>query len=225
MRPNPWMQMIPFSSSIPAAARANPKASSIPRQDISSTARRVLNGSSTTIRRGLLVHGGTQLDHRPHLWPLRTPLCGSHRPHDGRSPYHPRPDRPWEMIDKHRVNLLYTTPAFLRSCMRERIEWVRRHELSSLRILGSVGEPIGPKAWMWYYTDVGRERCPIVDTWWQTETGANLITPLPGATPLKPGSAALPFFGVEPVILRENGTECEGQRRRGTSSSGDPGRA
>jgi acetyl-CoA synthetase len=125
------------------------------------------------------------------------------------SPYYPRPDRLWEMIEKYRVNLFYTTPAVLRFCMRERIEWLQRHDLSSLRLLGSVGEPIGSKAWMWYHTHVGMERCPIVDTWWQTETGGILITPLPGATSLKPGSAGLPFFGVEPAILREDGTECE----------------
>jgi acetyl-CoA synthetase len=122
---------------------------------------------------------------------------------------HPKPDRPWEIIDKHRVNIFYTTPAVLRSCMKERDEWVTRHDVSSLRILGSVGEPIHPHIWMWYYTIVGKERCPIVDTWWQTETGAILIAPFPGATPLKPGSATLPFFGVEPAILREDGTECE----------------
>jgi acetyl-CoA synthetase len=120
-----------------------------------------------------------------------------------------RPDRRWEIIDKHRVNIFYTTPAVLRSCMRERDEVVYSHDLSSLRILGSVGEPINPQTWMWFYTVVGKERCPIVDTWWQTETGGILITPLPGATPLKPGSAALPFFGVEPAILREDGTESE----------------
>ncbi len=122
---------------------------------------------------------------------------------------HPKPDRPWEIIDKHRVNIFYTTPAVLRSCMKEKDEWVTRHDLSSLRILGSVGEPINPQIWMWYHTTVGRERCPIVDTWWQTETGAILIAPFPGATPLKPGSATFPFFGVEPAILREDGTECE----------------
>ena len=122
---------------------------------------------------------------------------------------HPKPDRPWEIIDKHRVNIFYTTPAVLRSCMKEKDEWVTRHDLSSLRILGSVGEPINPQTWMWYHTTVGRERCPIVDTWWQTETGAILIAPFPGATPLKPGSATFPFFGVEPAILREDGTECE----------------
>jgi acetyl-CoA synthetase len=122
---------------------------------------------------------------------------------------HPRPDRPWEVIDRHKVNLFYTTPAFLRSCLKERDEWVYGHDLSSLRILGSVGEPIHPQVWMWYYTVVGRERCPIVDTWWQTETGAILIAPLPGATPLKPSSATLPFFGVDPAVLRDDGSECE----------------
>ena len=122
---------------------------------------------------------------------------------------YPGPDRAWKVIDKHQVNLFYTTPTFLRSCMKERNEWVHGHDLKSLRILGSVGEPIHPRVWMWYYTVVGRERCPIVDTWWQTETGAILIAPLPGATPLKPSSATLPFFGVDPAILRDDGSECE----------------
>jgi len=121
----------------------------------------------------------------------------------------PEPDRPWEIIDKYRVNIFYTTPAVLRSCMQHGDEWVTRHDLSSLRILGSVGEPINPQTWMWFYTVVGKEKCPVLDTWWQTETGGIMITPLPGATPLKPGSAAVPFFGVEPAILREDGTESE----------------
>jgi acetyl-CoA synthetase len=125
------------------------------------------------------------------------------------APYYPKPDRLWEIIEKVRVNIFYTTPAVLRFCMRERVEWVQRHDLSSLRLLGSVGEPIGPKTWKWYFTHVGMERCPIVDTWWQTETGGILIAPLPGAVTLKPGSVGLPFFGVEPAILREDGTECE----------------
>lgn len=122
---------------------------------------------------------------------------------------YPTPDRFWEIVEKHKVNIFYTTPAVLRSCMREGEGWVEKHDLSSLRVLGSVGEPISPEAWIWYYRVVGKEKCPIVDTWWQTETGGILITPLPGATPLKPGSAALPFFGAEPAILREDGTECE----------------
>jgi acetyl-CoA synthetase len=125
------------------------------------------------------------------------------------SPHDPKPDRLWEVIERNRVSIFYTTPAVLRVGMRERVEWIQMHDLSSLRVLGSVGEPIGPEMWMWYYTHVGMERCPIVDTWWQTETGGILITPFPGAIPLKPGSAALPFFGNEPAILREDGSECE----------------
>ena len=123
-------------------------------------------------------------------------------------PHYPKPDRLWEVVEKYRVNILYTTPDVLRSSIREGEDWVRRHDLSSLRILGSVGEPINPDVWRWYYRVVGKERCPVVDTWWQTETGGIMITPLPGATPLKPGSAGLPFFGVEPLILRDDGTEC-----------------
>lgn len=124
-------------------------------------------------------------------------------------PNYPKPDRFWDIVEKYRVNIFYTAPTALRACMREGDEWVKRHDLSSLRVLGSVGEPINPEAWIWYYQVVGGQRCPIVDTWWQTETGGILITPLPGAVPLKPGSASLPFFGVEPTILREDGTECE----------------
>ena len=124
-------------------------------------------------------------------------------------PTYPKPDRYWEIIDKHKVNIFYTNPAVLRSSMKEGDEWVEKHGLRSLRILGSVGEPINPETWMWYHKTVGKGDVPIVDTWWQTETGGIMISPLPGATPLKPGSATLPFFGAEPVILREDGTECE----------------
>jgi acetyl-CoA synthetase len=128
--------------------------------------------------------------------------------YEGASGY-PHPDRFWEIVEKHKVNIFYTTPAVLRFAMKEGEEWVLKHDLTSLRILGSVGEPIDPETWMWYHQAVGKGRCPIVDTWWQTETGGIMITPLPGAMPLKPGSTALPFFGVEPAILREDGAECE----------------
>jgi acetyl-CoA synthetase len=124
-------------------------------------------------------------------------------------PTYPHPDRFWDIVEKYQVNIFYTAPTALRSIMREGDDWPNKHDLSSLRVLGSVGEPINPEAWMWYYNVVGKERCPIVDTWWQTETGGILITPLPGATPLKPGSATLPFPGVEPVVLRENGSVAE----------------
>jgi acetyl-CoA synthetase len=121
-------------------------------------------------------------------------------------PNYPHPDRFWEIVEKYRVNIFYTAPTALRSIMREGDEWPAKHDLSSLRILGSVGEPINPEAWMWYYNVIGKGKCPIVDTWWQTETGGALITPLPGATPTKPGSASLPFPGIVPAILRENGS-------------------
>ncbi|MFC2070052.1 acetate--CoA ligase [Chloroflexota bacterium] len=124
-------------------------------------------------------------------------------------PNYPRPDRFWEIVEKYQVNIFYTAPTALRSMMREGDEWPNRHDMSSLRILGSVGEPINPEAWMWYYNVIGKGRCPIVDTWWQTETGGILIAPLPGAVPLKPGSATLPFPGIEPAIYREDGTEAE----------------
>ena len=102
---------------------------------------------------------------------------------------------------KHSVNQFYTAPTAIRLLMGQSDELVTRHDLSSLKLLGTVGEPINPEAWHWYNETVGKGRCPIVDTWWQTETGGHLITPLPGATPLKPGSATTPFFGVQPVLL------------------------
>ena len=124
-------------------------------------------------------------------------------------PTYPHPDRFWEIVEKHQVNILYTAPTALRAIMREGDEWPNKHDLSSLRILGTVGEPINPEAWMWYYNVIGKGKRPIVDTWWQTETGATLISPLPGATPLKPGSATLPFPGIELAILRENGSTVD----------------
>ncbi|MBI4196442.1 MAG: acetate--CoA ligase [Deltaproteobacteria bacterium] len=124
-------------------------------------------------------------------------------------PNYPHPDRFWEIIERYKVNTFYTAPTAIRALMREGDDWPKRHDLSSLKILGTVGEPINPEAWIWYYEKIGGRRCPVVDTWWQTETGGILITPLPGAMPTKPGSASLPFFGVEPAVLREDGTECE----------------
>ncbi len=121
-------------------------------------------------------------------------------------PTFPEPDRFWEIVDKHQVNIFYTAPTAIRALMKEGEKWVEKHDLSSLRVLGSVGEPINPEAWMWYYTHVGKSRVPVVDTWWQTETGGILITPLPGAHTLKPGSASKPFFGVVPRVVKENGT-------------------
>jgi len=123
-------------------------------------------------------------------------------------PTYPAADRFWKIVEKFGVNVFYTAPTVIRALMREGEDWPDKHDLSSLRLLGSVGEPINPEAWMWYHRVIGKEKCPIVDTWWQTETGGILITPLPGAIPTKPGSATLPFPGVEPVILRENGTEA-----------------
>lgn len=121
-------------------------------------------------------------------------------------PTYPNPGRYWEIVEKHRVNIFYTAPTAIRALMREGEQWPYKYDLSSLRILGSVGEPINPEAWIWYYKHVGRERCPIVDTWWQTETGGFMITPLPGAMTLKPGSATRPFFGIVPKVLKEDGS-------------------
>jgi len=121
-------------------------------------------------------------------------------------PTFPHPDRFWSIVEKYGVNIFYTAPTAIRAVMREGDEWPNKHDLSSLRVLGSVGEPINPEAWMWYYNVIGKGRCPIVDTWWQTETGGILISPLPGAIPTKPGSATVPFPGVEPAVLREDGS-------------------
>jgi len=123
-------------------------------------------------------------------------------------PTYPNPDRFWEIIERYRVSIFYTAPTAIRALMKEGEGWVKRRGISSLRILGSVGEPINPEAWRWYYKNIGQERCPIMDTWWQTETGGFLISPLP-ITPLKPGSATFPFPGVLPKVLREDGSECE----------------
>src|SRR5262249_27555110 len=113
-------------------------------------------------------------------------------------------------IDKHKVNIFYTAPTALRALMGQGDQFVKKYSRSTLRILGSVGEPINPEAWEWYYNVVGDGRCPIVDTWWQTETGGILISPLPGARALKPGSATLPLFGVEPALVDDQGRELEG---------------
>ncbi len=121
-------------------------------------------------------------------------------------PTYPDAGRFWDMCDKHKVNQIYTAPTVIRALMRSGEEWPNKYDLSSLRVLGSVGEPINPEAWMWYHKNVGRSKLPIVDTWWQTETGGILITPLPGAMTLKPGSANKPFFGVIPKIVKQDGS-------------------
>ncbi len=126
-------------------------------------------------------------------------------------PTYPNASRCWEICDKHQVNIFYTAPTAIRALMGQGNDFVTSTSRSSLRILGTVGEPINPEAWEWYHHIVGEERCPIVDTWWQTETGAHMITALPGAIALKPGSATLPFFGVEPVLLDTDGKEIEGE--------------
>ena len=126
-------------------------------------------------------------------------------------PNYPDWGRFWDVVEKHQVNIFYTAPTAIRAIAKEGDDFVNKRDLSSLRLLGTVGEPINPEAWQWYHRVVGKERCPIVDTWWQTETGGILITPLPGATKLKPGSATKPFFGVQPVIVDpQTGTELEG---------------
>ncbi len=117
-------------------------------------------------------------------------------------PTYPEPDRFWQIVDKHKATIFYTAPTVIRSLMKKGEEWVEKHDLSSLRLLGSVGEPINPEAWLWYHKYVGHGKCPLVDTWWQTEGGGILITALPGAWGLKPGSATLPFFGIKAIVLK-----------------------
>ncbi|HKS11206.1 MAG TPA: acetate--CoA ligase [Pyrinomonadaceae bacterium] len=121
------------------------------------------------------------------------------------APNFPEPDRFWTLIEKHRVNIFYTAPTAIRAFIRWGEQWPLKHDLSSLRLLGTVGEPINPEAWMWYHRTIGKERCPIVDTWWQTETGAIMITPIPGATPTKPGSGTKPFPGIDADIMTREG--------------------
>jgi acetyl-CoA synthetase len=123
------------------------------------------------------------------------------------TPNHPQPDRFWDIIERHKVNVFYTAPTAIRAFMKWGNEWPDKHDLSSLRLLGSVGEPINPEAWMWYHQQIGKGICPIVDTWWQTETGCHMITTLPGANPTKPGSAGVPFFGVDVAVVDETGKE------------------
>ena len=130
-------------------------------------------------------------------------------------PNYPDFGRFWDVVDKHRINQFYTAPTALRALMKEGNDWVTSRDLSSLRLLGTVGEPIKEPEWNWYFKMVGKSHCPIVDTWWQTETGGILITPLPGATPTKPGSATFPFFGIDPVLLTEEGQEIEGNNVSG----------
>ncbi|MDZ7721437.1 MAG: acetate--CoA ligase [candidate division KSB1 bacterium] len=124
-------------------------------------------------------------------------------------PTYPDAGRFWQVCDKFGVTVFYTAPTAIRALMRQGDEWPKKYKLDTLRILGTVGEPINPEAWMWYYKNIGHEKCPIVDTWWQTETGGFMITPMPGAHTLKPGSASRPMFGVDAVVLRDDGSECD----------------
>jgi acetyl-CoA synthetase len=121
------------------------------------------------------------------------------------APNFPENDRLWQIVDDHKVSVFYTAPTAIRACIKWGTEWVHKHSLASLRLLGTVGEPINPEAWMWYHREIGKERCPIADTWWQTETGAHMIAPVPGAIAAKPGSATKPFFGVVPQVVSKNG--------------------
>ena len=144
-----------------------------------------------------------------HSYVIYGPLCngGTTLMFEG-VPTYPDAGRFWKIVEKFKVNSFYTAPTAIRALIRLGDEWPAKYDLSSLRTLGTVGEPINPEAWMWYHKHIGRGRCPIVDTWWQTETGGHLITALPGVNTLKPGSANRAFFGVEPVVLRDDGSEC-----------------
>ncbi|NTV46596.1 MAG: acetate--CoA ligase [Chlorobiales bacterium] len=124
------------------------------------------------------------------------------------APNYPQWDRFWDIINRHKVTIFYTAPTAIRAFIKAGDEWVNKHDLSSLRLLGTVGEPINPEAWMWYYKTVGNKKCPVVDTWWQTETGGILVSPLPGATPLKPGTATRPLPGIEVDVVHKDGTPC-----------------
>jgi acetyl-CoA synthetase len=143
-----------------------------------------------------------------HSYVVYGPLCNGATVlmYEG-APNWPAPDRFWKLIEEYRVTILYTAPTAIRAFVRWGNEFPEKHDLTSLRLLGTVGEPINPEAWMWYHNVIGGGRCPVVDTWWQTETGAVMITPLPGATPTKPGSATLPFFGVDAAVVDDQGEE------------------
>ena len=125
-------------------------------------------------------------------------------------PNYPDPGRFWAVVEKHKVNIFYTAPTAIRAIAKEGDSWVDKHDISSIRLMGSVGEPLNPEAWNWYYQKIGRGECPIVDTWWQTETGGILITPLPGAIDIKPAMATVPFFGVEPLVVDDEGKKLDG---------------
>jgi len=125
------------------------------------------------------------------------------------APDWPQKDRFWSLIERYGVTIFYTAPTAIRAFMKWGDEWPAKHDLSSLRLIGTVGEPINPEAWMWYHKTIGHKNCPIIDTWWQTETGGIAITPLPGAIATKPGSATVPFFGIDAAVLDEKGKETK----------------
>ena len=145
-----------------------------------------------------------------HSYGIYGPLCnGATTLFFEGIPTYPDAGRFWEIIDRWKVTVFYTAPTAIRALMRHGAKWPEKYSLNSLRILGTVGEPINPEAWMWYYKEIGKENCPVIDTWWQTETGGILLAPLPGIHTLKPGSAGRPFFGVDPIIVNEDGVSCK----------------
>jgi acetyl-CoA synthetase len=154
------------------------------------------------------VHRRHRLGHRPQLCGVYGPLAmgATSFMYEG-APNSPDNGRFWKIVEDYAVTILYTAPTAIRAFIKWGDEWPNKYDLSSLRLLGTVGEPINPEAWMWYHKVIGGGRCPIVDTWWQTETGVHMITPLPGATPTKPGTATLPFFGVDAAVVDDDGKE------------------
>ena len=166
------------------------------------------------------MHGGYRLGDRAQLRGVRAACrCGATVLMYEGAPNWPENDRFWKIIDDHKVTVFYTAPTAIRAFIKWGDEWVHKHSLASLRLLGTVGEPINPEAWMWYHREIGKERCPIVDTWWQTETGAIMIAPLPGAVATKPGSATRPFFGIMPEVVTRSGEPVPAGTWR---SAGDP---
>ena len=218
------MQRIPFSSFTPVAARGNPKGFFTPRRATSSTARRALSGSLTTVTKRFSGARKTLSWIIGHSYGLYGPLAAGATTLlcEGRLNY-PKPDRPWEIIDKHRVNIFYTTPAVLRSCMKEKDEWVTRHDLSSLRILGSVGEPINPQTWMWYHTTVGKRTMSDRGYMVANRDRCNLDRTLPRSHASETGICNFSFFRSGASHSEGRWNRMRERMKEDISSSNDPG--
>ena len=210
-----WTARRPCSSSTPAARPANRRASCTPPAATCSMPSSPPNTSSICATRTSIWCTADIGWVTGHSYVVYGPLANGATSlmYEG-APNFPEPDRFWRIVEKYGVTILYTAPTAIRAFMKWGVEWPKKHDLSSLRLLGTVGEPINPEAWMWYNEFIGGKRCPIVDTWWQTETGGIMITPLPGATPTKPGSATLPFFGIVPEVVDDYGKPVPRNSRR-----------